>query len=475
MKNLLKLLIILATVAMIAGCFVACDQGGGETETEAPTPFSTEKQDDPSPENPEFIDYASQLKFDKNSGRANAEVTVHAFIDGDTTHFNVPSSIVSSGILKARYLGINTPESTGLIEPWGKKASNYTKDALSKATSIYIESDNATWNVDSTGGRYLVWVWYKTAEMDDYRNLNVEILQHGLALGSNASSNVYSQYTMGALNQAKAQKLYVFSKDKDPDFYYGGSISVTLKELKTNSELYKDKTVRFEGNVVKRDGSTVYMEEYDAETDMYFGMQVYCGYGFLGQVTTALSVGNRVVMVGTLQYYEQGGVYQISNIKYYVDLMDPDGKLTEEGIHVISTGNAASYSEVSAADIVNGKVDIDITEKDDDGNETVTTKTFDYGELAIFSTVTVKNLKVKSIYTTTKSDSNDKGAMSITCESEDETVITVRTEVLLDADGNLVTEDAYPVGSIINVKGIIDSYNGKYQVRVFSADDITVN
>ena len=485
MKSLSKLLIVLLAIAMIAGCLAACNQGGEENSseeittqpagTETPSESTTTSPESETQAEPEFIDFADQVKFDPNSGRVNVEVTVHAAIDGDTTHFNVPTSIVPSGILKARYLGINTPESTGIIEPWGKKASNYTKETLAKATSIYIESDNATWNVDSTGGRYLVWVWYKTDEMTEYRNLNIEILQQGLAFGSNAADNAYSDYTMGALNQAKQLKLYVFSKDKDPDFYYGGAQNVTLKELKLNYEQYKDQLVRFEGVVVKRSGATVYLEEYDAENDMYFGMQVFCGYNVIGKVMEALSIGNRVVMVGTLQYYELGGTWQISNIKYSVDMMDPEGALSKDGIHKISDGFSPSYSEVSASDIVNGKLTLDVITQDAEGNEIATPKEFKYGELAHYSTVTVKNLTVESVYTTTNETSDDKGAMSITCKAEDGTTIVVRTEVLNDGNGNLVTDAAFPVGANITVKGIIDSYNGAYQVRVFSINDVTFN
>ena len=468
---------------LIAGCFAACNTEGSTTEdstgesTQAPesteSTETTQGSETTEAPTPEFVDIASKVKFDKNSGRANVEVTVHAFIDGDTTHFNVPTSIVPTGILKARYLGINTPESTGIIEPWGKKASNYTRETLSKATSIYIESDNASWNVDSTGGRYLVWVWYKTAEMTEYRNLNIEILQQGLAFGSNAADNAYSEHTMGALNQAKQLKLYVFSKDKDPDFYYGGAMNVTLKELKLNYEPYKDKLVRFEAVVVKRSSATVYLEEYDAETDMYYGMQVFCGYNASGDVMKALSVGNRVVMVGTLQYYELGGTWQISNIKYSVDMMDPTGALSKDGIHKIGEGFSPSYSEVSASDIVSGKLTLGVITEDEEGNEISTPTEFKYGELAHYSTVTVKNLTVDSVYTTTNETSDDKGAMSITCKAEDGTTIVVRTEVLLDADGNLVTEETFPIGTKITVRGIIDSYNGEYQVRVFAINDVT--
>ena len=120
MKQFSKLLSLLLIVVLIAGCFTAC----GEPE------------EPPTPEVPEFVDYASEVKLDLSSSRARCEVTVKAFIDGDTTHFYVPTSIYETGILKARYLGVNTPESTGQIEPWGHKASDFTKSKLSEATSI---------------------------------------------------------------------------------------------------------------------------------------------------------------------------------------------------------------------------------------------------------------------------------------------------------------------------------------------------
>ena len=483
MKNIYQLLIVLLVLATVAGCFAACDKQGdtpedttaaSQTESSESTEGTESAEQTTEAPAPEFVDFASQLKFNKNSGRLNVEATVHAYIDGDTTHFNVPSGIVPGDILKARYLGINTPESTGIIEPWGKKASNYTKETLSKATSIIIESDNDKWNADSTGGRYLVWVWYKTAEMTEYRNLNLEILQQGLAFGSNAADNAYSEYTMGALNQAKQFKCYVFSKDKDPDFYYGGAQNVTLKELKLNYEPYKDQLVRFEAVVVKRSGATVYLEEYDAETDMYYGMQVFCGYNTPGNVMQALSIGNRVMMVGTLQYYEMGGTWQISNIKYSVDMMDPTGALSKDGIHKISDGFAPSYRETNASDIVSGKLTLDVITLDADGNEISTPTEFMYGELAHYSTVTVNELTIESVYTTTAETSDDKGAMSITCKAADGTTLVVRTEVLIDAQGNLVTQDIFPAGTKIAVRGIVDSYNGQYQVRVFAIDDITI-
>ena len=65
------------------------------------------------------IDYVSNLKLDMNSNTKKAEVTTHLHVDGDTTHFNIDSSYgyapaeENAGVLKARYLGCDTPESTG--------------------------------------------------------------------------------------------------------------------------------------------------------------------------------------------------------------------------------------------------------------------------------------------------------------------------------------------------------------------------
>ena len=46
-------------------------------------------------------------------------------------------------------------------------------------------------------------------------------------------------------------------------------------------------------------------------------------------------------------------------------------------------------------------------------------------------------------------------------------------DALTDGDGNLIKESAYN-GKTINVKGIVDFYGGNYQIKVLSAEDITV-
>ncbi len=463
MKNITRILVLLLTLTLLAGCFAACNVGGGDDTT---TPDATEQPT----QNEEFVDYASTVKFDPNSGRAHATVTVLTYVDGDTTHFNINHPDFDGGILKARYLGVNTPESTGQIEPWGKKASNYTKETLKKATSIIVESDTDKWNPDSTGDRFLVWVWYKTAENEEYRCLNLEILQQGLAVASKSSDTVYADICVTILNQAVRHKLHVHSKDKDPDFYYGAALPMTLKELKTNIANYKDKDVSFEGVVVRKSNQTVYIEEYDEETGLYFGIQVYYGFnlGFDGE--QILSVGNRVLIVGSVQYYETGGTYQISDIKYRS--MKPDDP---ENIQKISDGHEGAYAEVSAKDLLTGKVELEVTTIDEEGNESIEVKTFDRGFLTMHGSASLKDLVITRIYTTQNEDSSNFGALSITCLAQDGTEIVLRTIVLKDAEGKTITADAFPIGSVIDAKGVVDVYNGVYQLKVFSAADIVIH
>ncbi len=443
----IKLLALSLCICIALGCFAGCEPAN-------PTEGSTgSSQAAPAK------DYVSELKLKMDSNTAKLEVTVKTYVDGDTVHFNVPESVMPGGVLKGRFLAVNTPESTGKIEEYGKKASNFTKETLKKATSIIIESDTAQWEADSTGGRYLVWVWYKTAESEDYRNLNIEILQNGLAVASNSGNNIYGDVALKALNQAKAQKLNVHSGAKDPDMFYGEAIELDLKELRSNIESYSGKKVAFNGIVTKDNANSIYVESYDAEMDMYYGMTVYYGYGLDGFGMQIIKVGNEVRIVGTVQYYETGGTWQVSGLTY--DMMLPNDP---NNIQKISEGNAPGYKLTDPKLFATGTVDVTV-------DDTVTT--LPYAQMCLSTSLEMKNLKVVDVYTTTNEESSSKGAMTLTCEVDGVT-IDIRTIVLKDADGKVITEDAY-MGKTIDVKGIVDFFDGGYQIKVFSEKDITVH
>lgn len=442
--NMLKKWVSLALLACLA---VSCLAGCG------PTP------DESSAGETEFVDYASQLKLDMNSETKKLEVTVKSYIDGDTVHFYTSDSYFAGGVIKARFLAIDTPESTGRIEEYGKKASTFTKETLQKATSIIVESDDEKWNPDSTGSRFMLWIWYKTAQDADYHLLNLEILQNGLAVASNTANNRYGETCMAALAQAKAQKLNVFSGEKDPDYYYGEAVELTIKELRANLEAYNGISVAFHGVITMNDSNTLYVEQYDEETDMYYGMAVYLGYNLPGTALDILSVGNESRIVGKVQYYETGDSWQVSGLTY--SAMKPD---SPTNVKLISQGNSPAYKLIDAETFVNGTVEVEVGEE---------VQAFPYAMMALNSSVAMENLTVVSVYTTTNEESSSQGAMTLTC-TVDGLTVSVRTAVLYDANGDLVTADAY-MGKNISVKGAVDYYDGTYQIKVLTVDNITVN
>ena len=452
-RSVILLLIVSLLVSILSGCAEPSAQPV-ETQQVAETVAGAAVETTTL----ETVDYASSVKLDMASSTAKTSVTVKMFIDGDTTHFYVPTSVSPSGVLKARYLAINTPESTGKIEEYGKKASNFTKEKLSSATSIIIESESETWNADSTGDRYLVWIWYKTAESEDYRNLNLEILQNGLAIANASATSRYGTAAVAAIEQAKAQKLNVHSGQKDPDFYYGEAIELTLKELRTNIEAYNGMKVAFKGIVTKNNANTIYVEDYDSETDMYYGMAVYYGYNLNGAGLEIISVGNEARIVGTVQYYEAGGTYQVSDLNYR--MMKPDDP---NNIQLLSQGHEPAYMVTDADTFANGEVTVALEEEN---------FTASYASLVMNTSIEIQNLYVLDAYTTKNEDSASKGAFTLYCRVNG-IPVTIRTVVLYDENGNLVKQDAY-MGRTINVRGIVDYYDGDYQIKVFSDKDITI-
>lgn len=440
-KNSLRMISLLLIVCIVGAAFAACD--AGDPKQTAGT---------------SHVDYVAETKLDMNASTLKQEVQwgKSSHIDGDTSHFIVPQSFDPTGVVKARYLAIDTPESTGQIEEWGKAASRFTQEKLSTAASIMIESDDDSWNFDGNG-RYLVWVWYKPTADAEYRCLNIELLQNGLGASSSASEGRYGTTAVAAINQATQEKLYMFSGEKDPEFPYGEATGVTLKELRTNIANYEGKKVAVEGIITYNSNYTAYLESYDGETNRYYGVQIF--YGYNSQLINVLAQGAMVRIVGVVGSHY--GNYQITDLKY--NAMRPEDPANTS---LISTGNQIAYTESTPAEFMS-ETTILVGEEN---------KTFQFAQVAVATSISMKNLKVVDVYTT--KDGSSKGAMTLTCEA-DGVQISVRTAVLKDADGKLITEEAYE-GKTIDVKGIVDYYNSDYtdfdyQVAVMSAADITVH
>ena len=138
---------------------------------------------------------------DENNVDHMGYVSLKSCTDGDTANFTQDDYIDDFGspvTIKTRFLGVNTPESTAKVEPWGKKASLFTKhvledaqaDADKKSTDskkVYnialINHPSATsWEIkDSSGGRWLAFIWYRPTTESDWRLLNLELVEQGFS------------------------------------------------------------------------------------------------------------------------------------------------------------------------------------------------------------------------------------------------------------------------------------------------------
>ena len=75
------------------------------------------------------------------------KATIQRVVDGDTFELTTGE--------KVRIIGVNTPESTTKTEPYGKEASNYTKEILTGKT-IYLQKDVSE---SDRYGRLLRYAW----------------------------------------------------------------------------------------------------------------------------------------------------------------------------------------------------------------------------------------------------------------------------------------------------------------------------
>lgn len=214
------------------------------------------------------------------------KVTLSLNVDGDTAHFRDSSGKYFS----ARFLMINTPESTGKVDPWGKKASEFTANVLSNAYEIVLESEEVGKPAvaDTTGDRYLSFVWYRPTEGAPLRLLNLEIVEE-----------CYSRFTGGdepskyddIFKQAHEKSLKTSKKvygESDPDFDYSYKVNeITIAHLRSNISDYADngKKLKMTVRIIRINGDNVYIEDVEKtdndETGTYdtAGIYLYAGYG----------------------------------------------------------------------------------------------------------------------------------------------------------------------------------------------------
>ena len=129
------------------------------------------------------------------------EVQLEKCVDGDTAWF-----LFKGEKIKARFLAINTPESTTKKEPFGKEASEYVCGLLTNANTIKIEYDDKSDKLDKYD-RHLVWVFV------DNELVQEKVLKEGLA----EIKYIYGDYKYLDISKqaekiAKDKKLNIWSE-----------------------------------------------------------------------------------------------------------------------------------------------------------------------------------------------------------------------------------------------------------------------
>lgn len=246
------------------------------------------------------------------------QVTLLTPIDGDTAHFKTSSGTT----LKARFYGIDTPESTGKVQEWGVPASNFTKKKLQTADkngTIVVSSPQAEYgkpDPDSTGSRYVSLIWIneekKDASLDELYLLNLWIVQEGLSMKKNVSDiKGYEASFDSAEAQAKVYKLNMWSGEKDEFFNYdSGYRDVSLLDIKKEVEKsilnpehknpYDNMKVRFTGVVSSYSDGTLYVQEFYPKDDdhpdegEWAGINIFCG---MSEISTKFTVPNTYLQV----------------------------------------------------------------------------------------------------------------------------------------------------------------------------------
>ena len=229
-------------------------------------------------------DYKNKSFLDYGIG----EVILTQVVDGDTAHFIDKNN----SRITVRFLAINTPESTGRIEAWGKAASEFVKNILAEAKengSIVLESEEIgkKAELDTTGKRYLGYVWYKLSPEADFRLLNLEIVEECY---SKFTSDISSSKHGLVFNQAHLKSYEVQKRvygEQDPNFDYSNTIfEVTIAEIKNNFEAYDGGSrLKLKAQVMRLSGDNIYLQDvvetFNEETNEYekAGIYMFSGYG----------------------------------------------------------------------------------------------------------------------------------------------------------------------------------------------------
>lgn len=260
------------------------------------------------------------------AGVAYGKARLLSCTDGDTCNFIT----LDNTSVKVRFMGINTPESTAKVEPWGVKASKFTEKKLTAAVNICLVNDiDAYTKYDSSGGRNLGFVWYQETASDPWRCLNLELVEQCYS-----KNQLFTDSTLGYLDSfVKAGSFgegggYRVYGTKDPTYDYSNTVvEVTLFDIRNRYSDYgidpvtgtSGKQLRVKALVVGQIGDNLVLRDLvrdltQAETDPYICIYAYAGYNT--SLASKVAVGDVVYFYCRATKYPKDSTnIQLSDLK----------------------------------------------------------------------------------------------------------------------------------------------------------------
>lgn len=171
----------------------------------------------------------NKIENNDDSDTDKIKVDLVSVVDGDTAKFTIDGEIVT-----VRFLGINTKETVHPEigeEPYGKEASNFTKEKLENANKIELEFDSSAVEKDKYN-RYLAWIW-----VDDVLLQNL-LIEEGLAETYMLQNNYkYAGVLQESEEIAKNNKLGIWSEEYN-DLINNTNENISLGNTETNYIFY---------------------------------------------------------------------------------------------------------------------------------------------------------------------------------------------------------------------------------------------
>lgn len=300
-----------------------------------------------------------------------AKMELKSVTDGDTAVFYLNNGErdtytvagKSYEYVTIRFTGIDTPESTSSIDPWGKAASNYCKSLLKNAEGIIVDAldirtdndaeRNYSTRLDSNGTRWLALVWYCPQGQDpenlsNYRSYQLDMIEecytesvffktsrYGYYAKKSTEPLLYGRYDTvtdsisgettkryGSLllselffeagnRMAKTGTDLRVQGETDPNYDYSKNptkLSITEAIKQIDTLMTRGTYVELTGVITRYIGSNFYIEDKQ-------GTPLYIYMGINGNsISDVYNVGDTIRIRGRLCEY--GGQYQMSDVVF---------------------------------------------------------------------------------------------------------------------------------------------------------------